>query len=72
MNEEVLFGDFFEMDDPTVRVYRPVSDRKKLARVLEEYYMRMNYGNTQVSVLLQTLWCIKMLKNFFFLCITCI
>ncbi|KAL5008122.1 hypothetical protein ScPMuIL_013703 [Solemya velum] len=49
MNEEVLFGDFFELDESNVRVYRPVSDRTKLTRVLEEYYMRMNYGNTQAS-----------------------
>ncbi|XP_069117336.1 dynein axonemal heavy chain 6-like isoform X3 [Argopecten irradians] len=48
MNEQVLFGDFFEME-ATHHVYRPMSDRNKLAQVLEEYYMRMNYGNTKPS-----------------------
>jgi len=51
MNEQVLFGDFFEMEGHT-RVYRPMSDRTKLAQVLEEFYMRMNYGNTKVTNLL--------------------
>ncbi|OWF46435.1 Dynein heavy chain 6, axonemal [Mizuhopecten yessoensis] len=48
MNKQVLFGDFFEME-ATLHVYRPMSDRTKLAQVLEEYYMRMNYGNTKAS-----------------------
>lgn len=49
MKEQILFGDFFDVGDKsTSRVYRPISDRKKLRQVLEEYYMRMSFGNTKV------------------------
>eukprot|EP00105_Crassostrea_gigas_P038198 XP_019922346.1 PREDICTED: dynein heavy chain 6, axonemal [Crassostrea gigas] len=48
MKEQVLFGDFFELQESkTARVYHPMSDRKKLSQILEEYYLRMNYGNTK-------------------------
>lgn len=50
MNEQVLFGDFFELQESkTARVYHPMSDRVKLSQILEEYYLRMNYGNTKVK-----------------------
>ncbi|KAK3092231.1 hypothetical protein FSP39_000084 [Pinctada imbricata] len=51
MKEQVLFGDFFEVQQQkgSASVYHAMSDRKKLATVLEEYYMRMNYGNTKAS-----------------------
>lgn len=49
MSEQILFGDFFDVGDKsTSRVYRAISDRKKLCQVLEEYYMRMSFGNTKV------------------------
>ena len=45
MGEGVLFGDFFEMDETSEqRIYRPMFDRSKLTRVLEDYYMRYNFG----------------------------
>ncbi|XP_052105827.1 dynein axonemal heavy chain 6-like isoform X2 [Mytilus californianus] len=48
MSEQILFGDFFDVGDKaSARVYRPISDRKKLRQVLEEYYMRMSFGNTK-------------------------
>lgn len=48
MAESVLFGDFFDSADPGSqnRIYRPLSDENKLVRVLEEYHMRMNIGDT--------------------------
>ncbi|CAC5424056.1 DNAH [Mytilus coruscus] len=50
MSEQILFGDFFDVGDKaSARVYRPISDRKKLRQVLEEYYMRMSFGNTKAS-----------------------
>lgn len=50
MKEQVLFGDFFELQESkTARVYHPMSDRNKLSQILEEYYLRMNYGNTKVN-----------------------
>ncbi|XP_071080158.1 dynein axonemal heavy chain 6-like [Haliotis cracherodii] len=52
MTESVLFGDFSDMDDGTIqRVYKPLTDRAKLTRVLEEQYMTLNSGNTKASKL---------------------
>lgn len=52
MNEAVLFGDFFEMDDATEqRIYRPMMDQTKLTRVLEDSYMRYNYGEKVLLLL---------------------
>ena len=50
MDEVVLFGDFFDMNEhgSQHRIYRPLSDQSKLVRVLEEYNMRLNMGE-QVS-----------------------
>ena len=45
MGEGILFGDFFDMEErSTERIYRPMIDQAKLTRVLEDYYMRYNYG----------------------------
>lgn len=46
MEDSVLFGDFFDMAEhgSLHRVYRPLADKNKLVRVLEEYHMRMNMG----------------------------
>ncbi|XP_050405705.2 dynein axonemal heavy chain 6, partial [Patella vulgata] len=49
-NEQVLFGDFFEIDT-TNRTYQPLADRSKLGTVLEDYYMRLNFGNSKSSQL---------------------
>ena len=59
MKEPVIFGDFVDMpgDSSQSRVYKPITDMKKLAQSLEEYYMRQNIGNTQVS------WLITLLKH---------
>ena len=49
ISEHVIFGDFFDLDNQTsVRVYRPITDQTKLTQTLEEFYMRMNFGNTKV------------------------
>lgn len=67
MEEHIIFGDFFDLDDQSHgRVYRPITDQNKIRQTLEEFYMRMNFGNTKVwqfftlllyliSVLLQVL-----------------
>ena len=56
MQEPVLFADFLDLQTGTSgRVYRPITDRAKLTSILEEYYMRQNIGNTQVSHLSE--WC---------------
>ncbi|KAK7488391.1 hypothetical protein BaRGS_00020365, partial [Batillaria attramentaria] len=45
MEDGVLFGDFFEMQERAEeRIYRPLTDHARLTRVLEDYYMRYNYG----------------------------
>ncbi|KAH9496161.1 Dynein heavy chain 6, axonemal [Bulinus truncatus] len=46
MEESVLFGDFFDMSEhgSLHRIYRPLADKNKMVRVLEEYHMRMNMG----------------------------
>ena len=49
MNDSVLFGDFFDIDEEVNRhIYRPISDYGKLSRVLEELHMRMHFGNIEV------------------------
>lgn len=49
MSTAVLFGDFFSPDDYGVRkIYRPMQDYNKLAQILEEYYMKLHMGNSQV------------------------
>lgn len=49
MEEHVIFGDFFDLDDQShARVYRPITDQNKIRQTLEEFYMRMNFGNTKV------------------------
>ncbi|ESO83512.1 hypothetical protein LOTGIDRAFT_133247 [Lottia gigantea] len=50
-NEQVLFGDFFEIDETANRIYQPLADRSKLGNVLEDYYMRLNFGNSKSSQL---------------------
>jgi hypothetical protein len=51
MEDGVLFGDFFEMEETSEqRIYRPMSDRARLTRVLEVYYMRFSFGE-EVSLL---------------------
>ncbi|KAH3851244.1 hypothetical protein DPMN_093724, partial [Dreissena polymorpha] len=48
MDEHMIFGDFFDIDDQSQgRVYRPITDQNKIRQVLEEFYMRMNFGNTK-------------------------
>ncbi|KAK3576323.1 hypothetical protein CHS0354_039732 [Potamilus streckersoni] len=50
MDEQVIFGDFFDLENEKAsRVYRPMTDKRKLAQTLEEFYMRMNFGNTKTS-----------------------
>ncbi|KAL8598268.1 hypothetical protein ACOMHN_035218 [Nucella lapillus] len=45
MEEGILFGDFFDMEETSAqRIYRSMTDQAKLTRVLEDYYMRYNYG----------------------------
>lgn len=45
MEDGVLFGDFFEMEETAAqRIYRPMLDRTKLTRLLEDYHMRFNFG----------------------------
>ena len=45
----MMFGDFFDLENQSsARVYRPMTDRTKLRQTLEEFYMRMNFGNTKV------------------------
>lgn len=49
-NEPFLFGDFLDLNVPSAeRVYRPISDYEKLAHILEEYIVRVNYGGGQVG-----------------------
>ncbi|XP_059157269.1 dynein axonemal heavy chain 6-like [Physella acuta] len=47
MEESVLFGDFFEMSEhgSVHKVYRPLADKNKIVRVLEEYHMRLSMGD---------------------------
>ena len=46
----MIFGDFFDIDDQShARVYRPITDKNKIRQTLEEFYMRMNFGNTKVQ-----------------------
>ncbi|XP_041352994.1 dynein heavy chain 6, axonemal-like isoform X2 [Gigantopelta aegis] len=48
MNNSVLFGDFFDIDEEVNRhIYRPISDYAKLSRVLEELHIRMHFGNIE-------------------------
>ncbi|WAR20146.1 DYH6-like protein, partial [Mya arenaria] len=48
--EHMIFGDFFDLDDTSHgRVYRPITDQNKIRQTLEEFYMRMNFGNTKAS-----------------------
>lgn len=50
-NEPFLFGDFLDLNVPSgERVYRPISDYDKLAHILEEYIVRVNYGGGQVHI----------------------
>ncbi|KAL4237693.1 Dynein heavy chain 14 [Mactra antiquata] len=50
IEEHVIFGDFFDIDDQSHgRVYRPITDQNKIRQTLEEFYMRMNFGNTKAS-----------------------
>ncbi|XP_074663059.1 dynein axonemal heavy chain 6-like [Tubulanus polymorphus] len=50
MNEPVEFGDFMDENETgSVRIYRPITDQRKLAQTMEEIYMRQNTGNTQAS-----------------------
>ncbi|XP_070181014.1 dynein axonemal heavy chain 6-like [Littorina saxatilis] len=45
ISEGILFGDFFDMEETSAqRIYRPMIDQTKLTRVLEDYYMRYNFG----------------------------
>ncbi|XP_071833092.1 dynein axonemal heavy chain 6-like isoform X4 [Apostichopus japonicus] len=51
-NEPFLFGDFLDLNVPSgERVYRPISDYDKLAHILEEYIVRVNYGGGQENQL---------------------
>ena len=46
----ILFGDFLQGDEQTAseRVYKPITDRRKLISVLEEFHMRQQMGTSQV------------------------
>lgn len=49
MEEHMIFGDFFDLDNQSHgRIYRPITDQNKIRQTLEEFYMRMNFGNTKV------------------------
>ncbi|XP_077989551.1 dynein axonemal heavy chain 6-like [Glandiceps talaboti] len=49
-DEPIMFGDFINMNAPaSARSYTLITDQKKLASALEEYQIRLNYGNTQSS-----------------------
>ncbi|XP_053375273.1 dynein axonemal heavy chain 6-like isoform X4 [Mercenaria mercenaria] len=50
IEEHVIFGDFFDVDDQShARIYRPIVDQNKIRQTLEEFYMRMNFGNTKLT-----------------------
>ncbi|XP_022090728.1 dynein heavy chain 6, axonemal-like isoform X2 [Acanthaster planci] len=52
-DEPILFGDFLDLNAPSVdRVYRHISDYDKLAQILEEYMVRVDYGSGQGSQLI--------------------
>ncbi|XP_038073413.1 dynein heavy chain 6, axonemal-like isoform X3 [Patiria miniata] len=52
-DEPILFGDFLDLNAPSVdRVYRHISDYDKLAQILEEYMVRVDYGAGQGSQLI--------------------
>jgi len=52
MEEHTIFGDFFDLDDQSHgRIYRPITDQNKIRQTLEEFYMRMNFGNTKVHII---------------------
>ena len=45
MEEPVLFGDFFGVNEGHAgRVYKPISDLNKLAQIMEEFRMRQTMG----------------------------
>lgn len=50
MEEHIIFGDFIDVNNSAqARTYRPITDQNKLRQSLEEYYMRMNFGNTKAA-----------------------
>ncbi|XP_071789676.1 dynein axonemal heavy chain 6-like isoform X2 [Asterias amurensis] len=52
-DEPILFGDFLDLNAPSVdRVYRHISDYDKLAQILEEFMIRVDYGGGQGTQLI--------------------
>ena len=48
-DEPILFGDFLDLNAPSGgRTYRLISDYEKLANILEDYLIRVNFGGGQV------------------------
>ncbi|XP_070577565.1 LOW QUALITY PROTEIN: dynein axonemal heavy chain 6-like [Ptychodera flava] len=52
-DEPIMFGDFLNMNAPASgRHYALITDQKKVAAALEEYQIRLNYGNAQAGKML--------------------
>ncbi|XP_063958044.1 dynein axonemal heavy chain 6-like isoform X2 [Lytechinus pictus] len=48
-DEPFLFGDFLDLNAPSAeRIYRPINDYGKLASILEEFLVRINYSGGQL------------------------